>query len=208
MEPRFTSDWFSGHIPLWERVLGPLKGKADLSFLEVGSYEGRSACWLLQNILTHESARLTCVDLFEVGEELLMTSDAMGLNIRPAYDIGAAFDANIRAIGATDKVLALKGKSRELLRTLPLDHFDCAYIDGSHTSVSALSDGLLAWDLLKPGGLLIFDDYQWNCFPDAPLRNPATGIDAFLTCFVDEYETVHKEFQVIVRKTEKTLLAA
>lgn len=199
----FTSDWFSAHIPVWEKVLGPMKGKPNLSFLEIGSYEGRSACWLLQNILTHASARLTCVDVFEVGEELLEISDTIHLNIDPTFDISAAFDRNIQAIQAGNKVMKLQGKSRELLRTLSLRSFDCVYVDGSHTSGSALSDGILSFDLLKTNGLLIFDDYQWNCFPEAPLKHPRAGIDAFLTFFKDEIELIHKDYQVIVRKSEK-----
>src|SRR5437868_2701075 len=62
-ELKFHTDWFDVHIPIWEKCLGSMSGKADLRFLEVGSFEGRSACWLLQNILTHDSARLTCVDI-------------------------------------------------------------------------------------------------------------------------------------------------
>ena len=56
----YTYDWFSQHVPYWNRLLEPLKGQPDLRFLEIGSFEGRSACWLLRNILTHETSMLTC----------------------------------------------------------------------------------------------------------------------------------------------------
>ncbi|MSR67345.1 class I SAM-dependent methyltransferase [Candidatus Peribacteria bacterium] len=203
MEPHFSSDWFSPHIPVWEEVLSPLKGKPDLSFLEIGSYEGRSACWLLENILTHETSRLTCIDIFHLSEESIETSTRLNLAMPTGEEIERRFDANIRAIGAENKVTKLKGASRELLRKLPLESVDCAYVDGSHTSASALIDGILCLDLLKTNGLLIFDDYRWNCFPEEPLKNPGAGIDAFLTFFKDECETVHKDYQVIVRKTKK-----
>jgi predicted O-methyltransferase YrrM len=64
---RFSYDWFSTRIPQWERqVAGRFAGKPGLRFLEIGSFEGRSACWLLQNVLTDPSVRLTCVDPFAV----------------------------------------------------------------------------------------------------------------------------------------------
>src|SRR5215213_3940017 len=65
---RFTNDFFSINILPWQRDLSRFAGRAGLSFLEVGSYEGKSACWLLRNILSHESGRLTCVDIFEQGK--------------------------------------------------------------------------------------------------------------------------------------------
>ncbi len=203
MEPHFTSDWFSPHIPVWKEVFAPMEGKPDLHFLEIGSYEGRSACWLLTNVLTHSSSRLTCIDIFHLSEESIETSTRLNLAMPSGEEIESRFDANIRAVGAENKVTKLKGASRELLRTLPLGSFDCAYVDGSHTSASALIDGILCLDLLKTDGLLVFDDYRWNCFPEAPLKNPGSGIDAFLTFFKDEINIIHNDYQVIVRKTEK-----
>lgn len=200
METTFTSDWFSPHIPVWETVLSDMRGKPHLHFLEIGSYEGRSACWLLTHILTHETAYLTCIDIFHLSDESIETSTRLNLSMPTGEEIEKRFDANIESIHALHKVIKLKGKSRELLRTLPLRHFDCAYIDGSHTSSSALSDGMLAFDLLKAGGLLIFDDYKWNCFPEAPLKNPRAGIDAFLTFFKDEYRIIHNDYQIIIQK--------
>ena len=61
---KFTADGFSSHIPNWERWLRPLAGQPT-QVLEIGSYEGRSAVWLLQEILTHPESRLTCVDIWD-----------------------------------------------------------------------------------------------------------------------------------------------
>ena len=64
----FTSDWFSAHIPFFEKRLERLKGAKDIHFLEVGSYEGRSSCYFLENyILDDEKSTLTCVDTFLGG---------------------------------------------------------------------------------------------------------------------------------------------
>lgn len=78
--------------------------------------------------------------------------------------------------------------------------FDLIYIDGSHEAADVLADAVLAWPLLKPGGLLGFDDYGWRVFPE-PERRPAPAVDAFLTCLRGWYEPVHRGYQVWVKKT-------
>lgn len=61
---RLTYDSFSSRIPQWERNLQRFVGIPNIHFLEIGSFQGHSACWLLTHVLTHESSTLTCVDLF------------------------------------------------------------------------------------------------------------------------------------------------
>jgi hypothetical protein len=60
----FQQDWFSTNIPVWENVLKKFKGKPGLSFLEIGCFEGRSTLWLLTNILTHPTSKITVMDTF------------------------------------------------------------------------------------------------------------------------------------------------
>ncbi len=196
----FTGDWFSGNIPVWEKTLAHFKGKPDLHFLEIGSYEGRSACWLLTSVLTHETCRLTCIDIFHLCDESVEISTRLKLPMSKGEDCEKRFDHNIRALRAEHKVTKLKGRSDELLYTLPLSSFDCIYIDGSHTSKAVLTDAVLSWGLLKKNGILIFDDYGWDCFPEAPLKNPRIALDAFLEIFAGNYELIERGWQVIVRK--------
>lgn len=201
METEFIAeDWFSVNVPVWENLLGYFRGMPDLQFLEIGSFEGRSSCWMLQNLLTHPSSRLTCVDLFEVGRDSCEINHAKGVRLPDDFDVSARFDRNIEAVGQTEKVTKLKGDSRTILRTLPQKHFDLIYIDGSHTTRDALTDAVLAFDLLKINGVMIFDDYVWEWFSDEPLKNPRRGIDAFLECFEGECVPFWKERQVFIRR--------
>lgn len=55
-------------------------------------------------------------------------------------------------------------------------------MDGSHLAPDVLSDAVLAWNLLKPGGILAFDDYEWKC-GGTPLHCPQAGIDAFASVY-------------------------
>lgn len=113
MPLQFTSDWFSQHIPVWTDVLRDLRGKPHLHFLEIGSYEGRSACWLLENILTHPGSRLTCIDIFNQDEEGIACWKSLGLPVPADGTLEKTFDENIRAAGGEKKVTKLKGASRE-----------------------------------------------------------------------------------------------
>lgn len=43
-------------------MLAEYKDKDNLMFLEIGSFTGDSAVYMLENILTSESSRLFCID--------------------------------------------------------------------------------------------------------------------------------------------------
>jgi tetratricopeptide (TPR) repeat protein len=62
----FSGDVFTNNIPVWKKYLNKFVDK-EINALEIGSFEGESACWLLDNVLTHQFARLTCIDPFNDG---------------------------------------------------------------------------------------------------------------------------------------------
>ena len=193
-EQSYQYDWFTHNASEWPRLLAPFRGQPGIHFLEVGSFEGRSACWLLQNVLTGAGSRLTCIDLFldEMGGE----DDSMPRMATP----NASFDRNIAAIGAGDRVTKLRGSSEHWLRALPPDSFDFIYIDGSHNAPYVLSDAVLAFYLLREGGLICFDDYEWA--PDyPPLERPQAGVDAFMAVYAGLFELIDRGNQVMLRKT-------
>jgi glycosyltransferase involved in cell wall biosynthesis/predicted O-methyltransferase YrrM len=189
---QFTQDWFSNNILVWEQHLLPLAGR-NLQVLEIGSWEGRSTCWLLDHILTHELAQITCVDTFQgSAEHRRFDADYV-------QSIEARFDANIAKTGAAQKVQKQIGQSQEKLRSLPLNTYDLLYIDGSHIASDVLEDALLGWRLVKAGGLIVFGDYGFS-FDQNTQHNPKAGIDAFLTIFRDKIKITHKSYQFFVEK--------
>ena len=112
--------------------------------LEIGSYEGRSAVWFLENILTHPTSRLVCID--------------------PFFDprVEMRFDHNVRLSGARERLEKRRGRSESVLPQLERASFDLIYVDGSHDAPFVLLDAMLSWELLKTGGILAFDDYEWE----------------------------------------------
>ena len=176
----FTADYLEGRIALWEQHLSELKGRPGVRFLEIGSYEGRSAVWFLEHILTDATASIVCLDIFTQHYEL-------------------RFDHNIRVSGAANKVTKIKGRSEEVLTSFPRTTFDFIYIDGSHHALNVLMDAVAGWRLLKPRGITMFDDYLWQ-IDDPPATRPQMAIDLFLSAFEPQLEMLHHGEQVVVRK--------
>lgn len=182
---RFTAGWHKRRAAKWARALAPYQGKANLRYLEIGVFEGRSLVWMLEHILTDPSSTATVIDPF---------SDEYEQN----------FDANVAAAGAEQRVTKRKGFSETELRALAPDSFDIIYVDGSHTADDVLLDAMLSWDLLREGGVVIFDDYQWAGRPGggvipAELR-PEVAVDAFVSAHRYEIASVDKGPQVFVTK--------
>jgi tetratricopeptide (TPR) repeat protein len=173
---QFTQDWFTHNIPLWEAQLQPLANTA-VCFLEIGSFQGMSACWLLDRILTHPDATLACIDP----------------NFQPEFAL------NLAKTQSVEKVTPIVGNSHDCLPLLASEAYDVIYIDGCHLASHVQQDALLSWRSLKPGGLLIFDDYEWTD-PAYPGQDPKLGIDAFLDAHQHQLEVLHRAYQVIVKK--------
>lgn len=198
---KFTENYSANYIELWPQLFSDYAGKGGLLFLEVGSFEGMSACWFLRNILTEPSSRLICIDQF------LETNEADNSALFDTYvdsegrAVFERFIYNIRLTGRSNQVTVLRDSSHVSLRTIPRDCLDVAYIDGSHQAADVLQDAILAWGALKPNGLLIFDDYDWQPPLDVnPLHSPKPAIDALLEIFATQIAILHFGTQVVVRK--------
>lgn len=183
MRGRYTQDWFSYHESHWLRHFGHLAGRPGLQALEVGSFEGRSACWTVQHLLTGEGSRLTCVEPFDQyeGQE-------------------RNFDYNVRLTGCTNKITKLRGRSLQVLPFLPPSSCDFVYVDGSHMVLDVLQDAAMCWQLLNPGGVLVFDDYAHALFPDSLGMSAGPAVRAFLSLVSGEYELLFQDWQVALCK--------
>ena len=184
----FSVDTFTGRIPSWAKLLSDFKGKPGINYLEIGTFEGRSALWMLENILTHPTARLTIIDVF--GENNYST-----------------FTSNVNLSGEANKFTILSGFSTHRIRELSFNSIDLAYIDGSGKGIVMLSDLVNTWNLLKVDGVIICSRYSLNerlrralnLQPGDP--GPHEAIDAFLKLY-NPYITIlaFQEHQVFIRK--------
>jgi predicted O-methyltransferase YrrM len=188
---RFSYDWVTPHTKEWEEDLREFKGKPDVHALEIGCFEGQSACWFLDNILTDPTSRLICVDPFAVPMASILLR----------Y-FEARFDQNIAASGASDRVTKLIGPSQVVVRTLQHSEFDFIYVDGSHKIGDVLQDAVLAWTVLRPGGIVMFDDYALvdDVSEGLMARAPGRALDAFLSILGSSAQLIRKDWQLVLKK--------
>lgn len=177
----FSDDYTTSHEPVWKSHLAEFFDRPNIHLLEVGVFQGRSTLWFLQNVATHATSRITCVDSFSrSGGE-------------------TRFDHNMKVSGVADRVVKIRGLSADVLPELTGQSFEVIYVDGSHQAADVLMDAVLCWALLKPRGVMIFDDYLWEMHRPAS-RRPKMAIDLFLSIVGDQARMLHKDYQVVIAR--------
>lgn len=181
----FSNNWFETTArKAWDRLIPQVK---PTKVLEVGSYEGASACYLINSVAQHSALEIHCVDSWAGGVEHqaggFAESDMKAVEDRFTYNVHLAIDAVPNAV---ELVVHKESSDVALARLLAggrKGYFDFIYIDGSHQAPDVLADAVLAFRLLRVGGLLAFDDYLWAeklPYGKDPLRCPKPAIDAFI----------------------------
>ena len=189
-------DWFSRKLPIWLRAFKAvdLDTEAPLTCLEIGSWQGLSAHFMLTTL---PKATLTCVDTWEGADEHL---DRLRVDQPAMHRIEQSFDRNLAPFA--DRLTKFRGTSQAFFSEGNAGpKYDLIYVDGSHHAEDVLLDGTKPFEVLKDGGLLIFDDYFWRYYPDAT-DIPASAIHTFLRQKQHQLELICVDRQVVVRKLE------
>lgn len=196
-EYQFTKDWFNWAPEVWKQLIPLLPGRKQ--FLEIGSFEGRSTVWIVENMM-EDDGEIYCIDTWEGGEE--HSAEDMGaVEARFRHNRSVLMDKFNRRHISTQKCTSTEGLAEWLTPSAAPEAvvFDFIYIDGSHIAKDVLTDACMAWPLLKPKGLMVFDDYMWGN-PRDILHRPKPAIDAFCNLFAEEADIVHVGYQLVVRK--------
>jgi len=178
----FTSDWVTPHVENFKKCMF-MTGLPRSKFLEIGSFEGRSTCWFLQNGLAHDGS-MTCIDTFKPywyeGNDLLEVFNSNVREVKTNKQIVSTFPME------SPLALAQLISSKQL--------FDFIYIDGDHAPEGVLTDAVMAWKLLRKGGVMLFDDYEYDKEPTK------VGIQGFMQGFVGTYDLILQNYQLAVVK--------
>ena len=209
---RFTNNWFDKHTGIWSQMLDHYRPS---KVLEVGSYEGKSTTFMIDNLAKNGNLTLHCVDSWEGGIEhgdqgCFDTNQAF---IKGMDEVECRFNENVsKAIGSAANQVDLvihKGLSSQELPKLVSGgmsgYFDLVYIDGSHQAEDVLLDAVMAYQLTVKGGLIVFDDYTWQeSLPGGPdpLRCPKIAIDSFTNIYSKSIKVLDQIplYQIIAKK--------
>ncbi|MDB4049222.1 class I SAM-dependent methyltransferase [Luminiphilus sp.] len=169
--------------------------KAPLNCLEIGSWQGLSALFLLTQL---PLANLICVDTWgekgsaENGQRTDLASNAL-----------STFKKNLAAHSA--KCNAFQGTSDHYFANRHVEtRFDFIYIDGSHRAEQVLKDAVNSFSSLRRDGIMIFDDLGWKQRRHV-LGNPAAGIIAFLNLHQGSFKVIACTSKQLAIKKTKTV---
>lgn len=191
----FTQDWFHWAPQTWLQLATSLPARKH--FLEIGSFEGRSTVWTVENMLD-DGGTITCIDPWPTGGQYGDDVNGTAEN---------RFDHNVSVVKKRfparqvkkDKGLSTKVVASQIGKFGLDGVYDFIYVDGSHTAPAVLTDACLVWPLLKQGGIVVFDDYLWGDARDI-LDRPKIAVDAFLNIFAESAEILHLGYQMAARK--------
>ena len=173
----------------FETHLQPYKGKPELSFLQLGTYIGDATIWLMKNILTDDSSTLVDVDTWLGSDE----EEHNKMDFEKVFNL-----YRDRTSKYNPRLRWFRGRTLDFLR-YEEKKYDFVYIDADHTAVGVLLDAELSWDLVKSGGIVAFDDYEWHSGKGLEY-DPQPGINTFLIRHNGEFDVIQKDWQIWIRK--------
>lgn len=179
-------NWFVGSkaIENFEKHLKQFQGLPKLEFLQLGAYTGDASVWLMDNVLTHSSSILHDVDTWKGSDE----------EVHESIDFDEVYRFYKSRVRKYDNLQHYKRTTLNYLR-YDTKRYEFIYIDADHTSVGVILDAELSWDLLKKGGIIAFDDYEWDQ-GKGPGMNPKAGINAFYYRHQKDLEIIEKNWQI------------
>ena len=169
----------------------PLVGDCDLKFLQVGVFRGDASIYIAENFLSNPNSKLHDVDLW--GGTTDPSHNALDF-----HEIEKDYEIRLSKYIDSRKVVKHKMSSNDFF-DFNQEDFDFIYIDGDHSMLSVLTDGLNSFRALKPGGILAFDDYGGALEYPIHMR-PGPAIDSLLVAWSGNYKVLEKSYQVWLQK--------
>ena len=198
---KFTEEWFDPQIPNWDAVFKHLKqeGAVFNDVLEIGCFEGRATIWLCDNVL-EQGCNYDIVDTFGGTLEEAGMVNASKVLSEDKDAVLNTFKHNISFHSGKVNFDISRGYSQQILPQLvsKKKQYDFIYIDASHRADDTFVDAYYANKILKPGGLLIFDDFAWKDPKRShPVESPELGIRQFFTMYSEEtYKMLFAGYQI------------
>jgi GR25 family glycosyltransferase involved in LPS biosynthesis/predicted O-methyltransferase YrrM len=182
---QFTNTWFNRNINISMKILKGLFLNKPVKVLEIGTHEGRSAIWMLENLCELPGSTFTSVDPY-CSDDTTTPVDT---------ETYKRFSHNIKLSTQVDKFDQHIDFSYNIMPKLIEEKkiYDIIYLDGSHLEKDVFYDAEHSHKMLEAGGIILFDDAGSNC-------GVMPAITAFLVKYSTEYKVLLKEWQMMIQK--------
>lgn len=160
--------------------------KMDL-ILEIGAMEGITTKYMCEKLLNTDNPNARVIVVDPLFDYYVKDDPRYHPEFKHQYQ---RFKRNTRGLPVDLK----RGKSQDELPLLNALRADMVYIDGDHYPDTPYFDGCWAFALTKIGGHILFDDFLW-------CDETKASIQKFLDEFIEHYELVAMNYQVLIRKT-------
>ena len=175
--PAISVTWNTNLENSFNRIFNH-KTENETHVIEIGCFEGYGTLKLNELFCSNKNSTITCIDPLE---DLYVKNNEEFSDINPMF-IGQynKFITNTNYI--KDKIILERGLSNDVLPKLKKKYYDFIYIDGDHSENQVYLDGLNSIELIKNGGIILFDDYNWT----HKTQVTKNGIEKFITEFNDK----------------------
>lgn len=157
---------------------------------EIGSFEGGGSLVIVEHLCLNPESKLFCIDPFD--DEYVKGNEKMAFWDHACKGQLSRFRHNT---AGCPKIVECRGTSDAMIPTLEDKSLDFAYIDGDHSPEQVYKDAMNILGKMKPGGIILFDDYLWAM--NGVVTRP--GIDLFLQEAADKVTLIFKDYQLAVR---------
>ena len=184
---KFSNDWFTDNIPIWSYIFKKKKIRDEANILEIGSYEGMSTLFLLENF---RNSKINCVETFK-GSDEHDEIDFIDVKKNFLYNLSNYKERHDLFEGTSDSFFEKLNKGEK--------SYDVIYIDGSHHANQVFKDGENSFNCIKVDGLIIFDDFLRE-FYDERDQNTIGGALSFLEKYKDKIKLEFVHYQLFITK--------
>ena len=174
----FNVFWFMNNLEIFNYFF-PRDFNKSFTYLEIGSYEGMSLLYLLEN---YKNVKITAIDLWNDS------------NIEISFNKNTNKYSNLKKI-KSDSIIAL----RELNKNK--EKFNYIYVDGFHDGAHVIVDAIEAFKLLDINGIMILDDFMQV---DKNIAYQSyEGIFYFLGLFRKEIKILYFQNIIVLKKIKE-----
>ena len=170
------------------RLFQHFKG-SKVEFLEIGVFEGQTACHMLDNYLTHGCSGYIGIEFDPVRAEKARENIRRGNHPLTKWNV---------VEGRSDQILAQWSATGQIAGC-----FDAIYIDGDHRKEAAFLDMVLSWKFLAREGIMLFDDYkleQSSIDPTVKFGVKEAVLNFLMTLAPSDYDIVLDDYQFAIKR--------